>query len=252
MLWTLAIGGLCLIFLVEQSGRFAAVSRLTIVDGIRDRFGLHYAVLLLVVLGLVMLLVLAAEIGGICIAAEFVSGVGYRWWAVPVGFITWLIIWKGTFGFIEQGVSLLGLVTLCFVLAAWKLTPDWTVATRGLIPSLPPNDSVRYWFIAVSVLGISISPYLMFFYSSGAIEDKWDKSYISVNRIISLLGMSFGTLVSMSVLIVAALSFLPRGLRMENYCELAGLLTDAFGKWGLMLVAASLAIACLVRRLRFR
>jgi len=90
-----------------------------------QRFGLNYSVLLLAILGGVMLLVLAAEIGGVCIALEFATGIHHAWWAVPVGLLTWLIIWKGTFGIIEQGVSLLGLVTLCFIVGAWKLHPDW-------------------------------------------------------------------------------------------------------------------------------
>src|SRR5215212_8920721 len=171
LLWAILLGGLCLILLVEQAGRLAAVSRHTIVDAIRERFGFNYALLLLVVLGAVMLLVLAAEIGGVCIAIEFLTGIGYQWWALPVGLVTWLIIWKGTFGFIEEGVAILGLITLCFIVAAWKLHPDWYQVASGMLPTLPSHDGARYWFVAVSILGASISPYLMFFYSSGAIED---------------------------------------------------------------------------------
>jgi Mn2+/Fe2+ NRAMP family transporter len=245
LLWSVLLGGLCLIFLVEQAGRLAAVSHHTIVDAIRERFGLNYSVLLLAVLGGVMLLVLAAEIGGVCIAMEFATGVHHAWWAVPVGLLAWLIIWKGTFGVIEQGVSLLGLVTLCFIVAAWKLNPDWHEAARGLLPTMPQRDHARYWFIAVSVLGASISPYLMFFYSSGAIEDEWDKSYLGANRMIATLGMSFGSTISMAVLMVAALVFLPRGIEGQDYKEFVSLLDDAFGHWGVWLLAASLGISCL-------
>src|SRR3954467_4799410 len=138
LLWAILLGGLCLILLVEQSGRLAAVSRHTIVDAVRERFGFNYALLLLIVLGTVMLLVLAAEIGGVCIAIEFITGIKYQWWAVPVGFLTWLIIWKGTFGVIEQGVSLLGLVTLCFLIAARRLQPDWHPAPNRPVSTTPP------------------------------------------------------------------------------------------------------------------
>jgi Mn2+/Fe2+ NRAMP family transporter len=245
LVWAILLGGLCVIFLVEQSGRLAAVSKHTITDAIRERFGFDYYLLLLVVMALVVLLVLGAEIGGVCVALEFATGIGYRWWGVPVGFMLWLIIWKGTFSFIEEGVSALGLVTLCFVVGAWVLHPHWPAVAHGALPTLPAHDRVRYWFIAVSILGASISPYLMFFYSSGAIEDKWDESYLNANRIIATGGMSFGTVISVSVLIVAAIVFPPRGLRVEHYADLALLLTDAFGRWGMRLVAASLFIACL-------
>src|SRR5918911_174133 len=118
MNWAILLGGLCVIFLVEQAGRLAAVSGHTIPDAVRERFGFSYYVLLLVVLALVILLVLGAELGGVCVALEFVTGVGHQWWAAPVALVTWLVIWKGTFSFIEQGVSLLGLVTLCFIVGA--------------------------------------------------------------------------------------------------------------------------------------
>jgi Mn2+/Fe2+ NRAMP family transporter len=243
--WAILLGGLCVIFLVEQSGRFAATSRHTIPDAIRERFGFNYYIVLVVVLAIVILLVLGAEIGGVCIALEFATGIHYQWWAVPVGLLLWLIIWKGTFSIIEQGVSALGLVTLCFIVGAWVLHPDWHAVAHGALPSLPTHARTRYWFIAVSILGASITPYLMFFYSSGAIEDKWDESYLNANRAISAGGMSFGTLISVAVLIVAGVSFLPRGMKVEQYSELALLLTDAFGRWGMRLVAASLFIACL-------
>ena len=94
LIWAIVLGGLCIIFLVEQAGRFAAVSGRTIPDAIRERFGFNYFALLYLVLGLVSLLVLSAEIGGVCIALELATGIAFPWWAVPVALVIWLIIWK--------------------------------------------------------------------------------------------------------------------------------------------------------------
>jgi Mn2+/Fe2+ NRAMP family transporter len=244
LIWAIALGGVCIIFLVEMSGRFSAISRHTIPGAIRERFGFNFFILPLVSLVLVTLLVLGAELGGVCIGLELVTGISFQWWAVPVSFILWLLIWKGTFGFIEKGVSLLGLVTLCFAVAAIMLKPQWREVAGGFVPTLPSHDNVRYWFIAVSILGASISPYLFFFYSSGAVEDKWDESYLNTNRITAGAGMSFGTLISIAVLIVGASVFLPRGIRVEHYDQVALMLVPVFGFWGFVLFAVSLAIAC--------
>src|ERR1051325_7071544 len=103
--WAIALGGLAVIFLVEMSGRFAAVSKHTIPGAVRERFGFSFFVAPLIGFVLVTLLVLAAEIGGICIALELVTGVGFQWWAVPVALLVWLLMWKGTFGLIEKGAS---------------------------------------------------------------------------------------------------------------------------------------------------
>jgi Mn2+/Fe2+ NRAMP family transporter len=54
--WAIVLGGLCLIFLVEMSGRFSAVSKHTIPDAVRERFGLNFFVAPLVAIVLVILL----------------------------------------------------------------------------------------------------------------------------------------------------------------------------------------------------
>ncbi|OLE56045.1 MAG: hypothetical protein AUG51_00540 [Acidobacteria bacterium 13_1_20CM_3_53_8] len=245
LLWAIALGTICIIFLVEMAGRFAAVSRHTIPDAIRERFGFGFFLIPLTVTLLVNFLVMGAEIGGVCIALQLLTGISFQWWALPVAFAAWLMMWKGTFGVIEQGVSALGLVTLCFVVAALMLHPAWTDVGKGFLPTLPGHDRASYWFIAVSILGASITPYLFFFYSSGAIEDKWDESYLPVNRVVAGLGMSFGGTIAMAALIVAALVFLPRGVtEINSYDQVSVMLTPVFGHWGFVLFAASLGIAC--------
>ena len=245
LIWAIVLGGICIIFLVEQSGRFAAVSGRTLPDAIRERFGFNYFAFLYLTLALVSLLVLAAEIGGVCIALELATGFGFQWWAIPVALVVWLVIWKGTFGVIEKGVSMLGLVTLCFVVGAILIHPPWTQVARNALPSLPQQNSVHYWFVAVSILGATISPYLYFFYSSGAIEDEWNEGYVGINRIIATAGMSFGSVISIAVLILAAMIFAPQGVKFEHYSQLPTLLTPVFGYWGYWLIVASVGIACL-------
>src|SRR5215212_11151878 len=140
LVWAIALGTICIIFLVEMAGRFAAVSHHTISDAIRERFGFNFFLWPLIATLFVNFLVLAAEIGGMSIALEFATGIGFQWWALPVAFLTWLLIWKGTFGLIEKGVSTLGLVTLCFVAAAVMLKPDWKEVAAAAVPSLPDRD----------------------------------------------------------------------------------------------------------------
>jgi Mn2+/Fe2+ NRAMP family transporter len=243
--WSIVLGTLCIAFLVEMSGRFSAVSKHTIPDAMRERFGANFfAVPLIVMLG-VSLLVLAAEIGGVAAAIEMATGISFPIWALPVGLLAWALLWRTTFSTIENGVSLLGLVTLAFAVGVVKLHPDYGAVARGFVPTFPSTEKSKYWFIAVSVLGASISPYLYYFYSSGAIEEKWDDSYIGTNRVIAAIGMGFGGVLSIAVLILAALLFHPRGIRVDHYQQLPELLSGVFGRTGFWLVIASLVIACL-------
>jgi len=245
LLWAILLGTVCLIFLVEMSGRFSAVSRHTIVDATRERFGFPFFAIVLVGVVLVFFMVLVAELGGIGLSLQILTGIGFPWWAIPVSFAVWLLMWKGTFGLIENGASILGLVTISFVVAALKLNPDWGAAGHGLLPGLPGDDKAKYGFIAVSILGASISPHLMYFYSSGAIEDEWDKTYIPINRFIAGFGISFGGVLSMAALVTAALAFQPNGVEVDTFEQSALLMTTAFPKWGFFLFAASMLFTCL-------
>jgi len=244
LLWAILVGTLCLIFLVEMSGRLAAVSKQTVVDAMRERFGFPFFFIVLVGVVLVAFLVLVAELGGIGFGIQILTGIGFPWWAVPVSLLVWLLMWKGSFSLIENGASLLGLVTISFFVSALKLHPDWSAAASSLLPSLPDSDKAKYWFLAVSILGASISPYLMYFYSSGAIEDEWDRTYIPINRVIAGLGMTFGGVLSMAVLVVTALALRPRGIQVETFPQAALMMVTALPRWGFYLFAFSMIFAC--------
>ena len=245
LIWAVVLGTACIALLIEMSGRFAAVSKHTIADAMRERFGLHFFMVPVVLVFFVSLLVLAAEIGGVTVAIELVTGVPHQVWAIPVGLLAWGLLWYGTFSVIENGVSVLGLITIAFLIAALQLGPDWHALGSGLVPTLPHKQPAHYWFIAVSILGASVSPYLFYFYSSGAIEEKWDATYLGSNRIVAAVGMGFGGFLNIAVLVVAALVLAPRGISVEKYSQLPLLLTSPWGRLGLGLFAASLFITCL-------
>jgi Mn2+/Fe2+ NRAMP family transporter len=242
--WAIALGAICIAFLVEMAGRLSAVSKHTLPDAMRERFGIRFFTVPLVVVVLVSFLVLASEIGGVSLALQLATGIRFQWWAPAVAIAVWLLLWAHNFGVVEKGASLLGLVTLVFVLAAFKLhTPAGQLAAN-LLPSLPKEEPAKYWFTAVSILGASVSPYLFYFYSAGAIEDEWDESYLGVNRMIAGLGMGFGGFVAIAVLAVAAMVFHPRGIQVDQYEQLPLMLAQPLGRWGFILFIVSLGVAC--------
>jgi len=245
LLWVVLLGTGCVILLTEMCGRLAAVSHHSLADAIRERLGFPYFAAPLVGELLIDMLVLAAEIGGVAVALHLVTGIHYLWWVPVCALAVWLLLWLGTFGLIENGVSIAGLITLVFVVAAVMLNPPWPQVARAMVPSLPARDSVQYWFIAVSILGALISPYLLNFYASGAIEEKWTAKDVGVNRVIAVAGMSFGSVIAMAILVLSAMLLGTRGIQVDSYEQAAIMLTYPFGRWGLYLFAASLAIACL-------
>ncbi|HKY97660.1 MAG TPA: divalent metal cation transporter, partial [Gemmatimonadaceae bacterium] len=245
LIWPLLLGMVCLAFLLEMSGRFAAVSSHTIIEGLRDRFGFGFFSIVLGAIAVIVFLVLVAEIGGVALAIELGTGVGISWWAIPVAALAWFILWKGSLDFVEDAPSALGIISIFFAIGAWRLNPDWSAVAKGAIPSTPSNDKPHYWFLAVSILGASISPYLMYFYSAGAAEEKWDKSYLGVNRVIAGLGTAFGGGLAIAVMIVSAIIFHDRGIEVERFDQMARMMSYPFPQWGIALFAITLGVTCL-------
>ncbi|MEP6732402.1 MAG: divalent metal cation transporter [bacterium] len=242
--WVLLLGALSLGFLMEMSGRLAAVSKRTYVDQLRERFGFRFFVVPLLAVLVVSFMVLASEIGGAALALEMATGISHGWFAVPLALLGWLLLWRGTFSAVEQGTAVLGLVSLAFAVAAWKLHPQWSTVAHSLLPSRPTRNGARYWYLAVSILGASISPYLYMFYSAGAIEDGWTTEYLAVNRVTSMLGNLFGGGLAIAALVAAAMVFAPHHVKIDQFEQLAQLLASPLGRAGFWLFVATLCITC--------
>jgi Mn2+/Fe2+ NRAMP family transporter len=115
---------------------------------------------------------------------------------------------------------------------------------RGFVPSLPDHHHVRYAFLAVSILGATVSPYLVNFYSSGTIEEKLSEKELWVNTITAYAGTFFGTVVAMGVLVTSAIVLEPRQIQVDSYDQAALMFVPAFGRWAIGLFAAALGIGC--------
>ena len=244
LLWAILLGTVALIVLVEMAGRFAAVSGHTLTDAMRERFGMRFFAIPLVAVTVITWLTLAAEIGGVSLALQMATGIAVQWWALPVALAAWALLWMGTFGLVENGASTLGLVTLAFVVAAVRLHPGVRAVAAGFLPTRPPEDLARYLYVAVSILGASISPYLYLFYSAGAVEDNWTKADTPINRVTAWSGMLFGGTLSGAVLVCAAMVLASRHIQVEAYQQIALILSNPLGRWGFILFVLSLGFTC--------
>jgi Mn2+/Fe2+ NRAMP family transporter len=245
LLWAVAVGTFCVVLLTEMSGRLAAVSHHTVSDAVRERLGFRYFAVPLTIEVLQDVLVLAAEIGGIAIALHLATGFDYRLFVPLVALLLWSLLWFGNFSVIENGVSFLGLVAVAFIVGPFLVGTPWKEAAHGLVPSLPSHQPAQYWLLAVSIVGSVLEPFLLNFYASGAVEEKWTVKYLGMNRAIALMGMSFGAMIAMGIIIMSTLTLGPRGIHVDSFEQIVVTLVSPFGEWGLALFVGTLGIACL-------
>jgi Mn2+/Fe2+ NRAMP family transporter len=174
---------------------------------------------------------------------QLVTGITYQVWAVPVAFVMWIVLWLGTFGFIENGIAVVGLITVVFAVGALKLWPGVQHIATQLLPDMSSAKEPAYWFTGISIIGSLMSPYIVNFYSAGAVEEEWSTKDIPTNRVVAGLGMSFGSALALGLLILCAVVLAPQGIEVKKYDDVAKAFSIPFGSWGVPLFAGALGVA---------
>ncbi|HEY3008611.1 MAG TPA: divalent metal cation transporter [Micromonosporaceae bacterium] len=237
------VGGICVY--AEMCGRVAATSGRPVFDIVRERLGPRWGLANLFASFLVTALTLTAEIGGVALALELASTVSYLLWAPLVAFAVWVVIWRVSFKRMETTFGLLGLLLLVFGVAVWRLRPDYGALWSQL--AAPEHTGGEGWatyaFFAVALFGAAMTPYEVFFFSSGGVEERWTRRDLPVMRANVLLGFPLGGLLSLFIMAAAAVYLRPGGIRVEKLDDLVSPVTAALGKVGLALAIIAIFAA---------
>ncbi|MGW6278613.1 NRAMP family divalent metal transporter [Kribbella sp. NPDC055071] len=238
MAWVVIVGVLGIIVYAEMTGRIVAMSGRPVFDLIRERLGPRTGLIALVASFLVTLLTLIAEIGGVALAFELASGVSYLLWMPLAALAVWLVIWRVKFSRLEQVFGLLGLLLIVFAVALFKLGPDWGQLLHQATSPHPTGHEgwATYAYYAIALFGAAMTPYEVFFFSSGGVEEKWTRRDLGTERTNVFIGFPLGGLLSLSIMGCAAVLFLPAGIQVGTLGQVALPVTVALGKIGLAVV----------------
>lgn len=219
LLWVLALGTVGIIAYCEMAGRIAAVKGQPVFNLVRERAGLDAGLVTLAAATGVSVLTCTAEIGGIALVWQLLSGRPYRWLIVVAFLFLLLSIWVLSFQWIERFYGLFGLLMVVFLLTAVYMQPDWGRVAWGLVPQVPRLNSTKEYFVfayfGVALLSSVMMPYETYFYASGVIEDGWTPADINLNRIIAVVGMVLGSTLAVALVILGAQLFMPRGIEPQ-------------------------------------
>jgi manganese transport protein len=240
LIWALLVGLFGIMIYGEMAGRVAAVAKLTVFDIIRRDYPPKLGFLTLGLSVIVNLLTCAAEIGGVALILQLLSGYSYQLLIVAAALGLIAIIWFVPFKGIERLFGYLGVGLVIFLIGAIKTTPDVGHLVHGLVPhGLASSDMLTYFYFAVGLIAATIMPYEIYFYSSGGIEEKWKPADISDNRINAFLGFAVGGIAATGIIVIAANTLGPHGIVPEfiGTTALPALIT--FGKVGLWAIGGT-------------
>jgi Mn2+/Fe2+ NRAMP family transporter len=233
--WVLALGVLGICAYAEMSGRVTAVSGRPVFDLVRERLGPRVALANLAGSLFVTVLTLGAELGGVGLALQLATSVHYLLWVPVVAVVLWVALWRVKFGVLENVFGLTGLVLVVFIVAAVKLGPDPAPLWRQAVYPGPTGgeDWGTYWFVAVALFASALTPYEVFFFSPGGVEERWTPEDLIRSRVNVFVGFPLGGLLSLALMATAAVVFHPLDVRLDDLGQTALPVAMALGKLGL-------------------
>ncbi|MEA2517676.1 MAG: hypothetical protein QOG16_1514, partial [Actinomycetota bacterium] len=240
--WVVVLGTIGIILFAEMSGRIATLTHRPVFDVVRERLGPSFGAANLFAALFINMVTLVAEVAGIAIAFQLATSLNYYLWVPLAMGLVFFVIWKVTFEHMERSIGFLGMAMVVFAAAFFKLGPDLgSVFHHILNPDVPAGETnATYWYYAVALFGAALTPYEVFFYSSGAVEEKWDRKDLNVNRATAYIGFTVGGAIAMMAIGVAALVFKPHGIDIDEMSQVALGPAAAFGKIGIILFIVGL------------
>ena len=218
LLWAIVLGTGAIITYMEMCGRVAVVAKEPVFAVVRTRLGWPVGLVTLIASNLLNLITCAAELGGIAIVLHLLTGWPEKLLLVGAAAVFAVMVLLFRFQWIERTLGLSGLMMIVFAVSAVVLRPDWAQLARGLLPSASQPDikhTLLYWYFAVGIFSAMLMEYEVHFYSSGAIEEDWNTDDLGENFMVSSLGSLLGSLLTVGLLALGALVFLPRGIFPE-------------------------------------
>jgi Mn2+/Fe2+ NRAMP family transporter len=236
--WAVLLGTAGIVVYAEMAGRVAAVSGRPTFDLVRERLGARMALANLAASFFINFLTLTAEVAGIALALQLATDVNYLLWLPLTALLVWLVIWRVKFSIMENVFGLMGLALIVMAIAVWQLHPDWSQLWHGAShPSVPSGEGTpTYFYYAIALFGAAMTPYEVFFFSSGAVEEQWSTKDLGENRLNVFLGFPLGAFLSLSLMALATLVLLPNGITVDHLSQAALPVSVAIGKIGLALI----------------
>lgn len=243
--WVVPVGvvGICLY--AQMAGRVAAVSGHATFEIIRERLGPRVAAANLGASFFINLMTVTAEIGGVALALQLATDVGPLLWIPVAAAAIWMVIWRVKFTVMENVTGMLGLGLIVFAVCVFLLQPNWAdLSDQALTPAIPETESAAtYWYFAIALFGAAMTPYEVFFFSSGAIEERWTVRDLGKSRINVLVGFPLGGLLSIAIAACAAIVLMPAQITVTSLSQITMPVVEAGGKLALAFVIVGIVAA---------
>ncbi|MBV9581052.1 MAG: Nramp family divalent metal transporter [Chloroflexi bacterium] len=245
LLWVVLLITVSLAVVQEMCARLGAATGRGLLDLIRERFGIGWALLAVGVIVIANGGVTITEFVGIGAAMELLGVSKYV--AVPIAAVgLWYLVIAGSYSRVERLLLVLTLAFFAYPVAAILAHPDWSAVARGtFVPTLQPSSD--YLILLVGLIGTTITPYMQLFQQSAVVEKGVGRDDYGPERADAYAGAAFGNLISAFIIIATAATLHVAGITdIQTAQDAAQALRPLAGDAALVLFAVGLLGASLI------
>ncbi|MBD0381115.1 Nramp family divalent metal transporter [Paenibacillus sedimenti] len=238
LLSVILISNLMAILLQALSGRLGIATGRDLAQACRDHYSKPVSFGLWILCELAIAACDLAEVIGAAIALNLLFGIpliyGVIFTALDVLLV--LLLQKKGFRYIEAMViSLIALITVCFVFELIFSRPDFQAVAAGFIPTAQIVTNPAMLYIALGILGATVMPHNLYLHSSIVQTRKFEqtlegkRSAIKFATIDSTVALMLALFVNAAILILSAAAFHSAGQEVAEIQDAYKLLGPMLG-----------------------
>src|ERR1041384_882292 len=202
LIWVMRLLTVSFAVVQEMCARLGAATGRGLLDLIRERFGIGWAVFAVAVILIANGGLIVSEFVGIGAATELL-GVSKLFTVPTAAALIFYLVVFGNYRRVEKIFLLMTLVFFAYPVAAFMAHPHWGEVARGaFVPKL--HRDPNYIFLLVALIGTTITPYMQLFQQSSVVERGGDRVRYGPERVDVYSGAIFSNLMSIFIIIATA------------------------------------------------
>jgi manganese transport protein len=234
LLWVLVVSNLMAILLQTLAARLGIVAGRDLAQACRESYSRRVCNALWVLCEVAIAACDLAEVLGAAIALRLLFGLPLIVGVVVTALDTLLVLWLSRYGIrmIEAVIlSLIAIVTGCFLVELVWAKPAWHEMAAGLLPRL--NNSSLY--VAIGILGATVMPHNLYLHSALVQTRRLGRTVAErreacrFNLFDSVLALNGALIVNAAILVLAAAVFFKHGILVTQIEQAQLLLTPLLG-----------------------
>jgi len=253
LLWTIVASCLATFFMINLYSRYTMVTGETALQAFRKHLhpwvGIFFIVALTTgVMGSVMgVMGIVADISYEWSKLFVDGGIAAIYFAIFYVSLVYYIFWQGETQFFERALAVIvAIMSLCFLVNFFMLTPPLTHILSGLLPNMQSiaktGDTAPYLIIA-SMVGTTVFSGLFIIRTTLVKEMGWTIADAKIQRTDAIVSVSLMFIISMAVMAAAAGTLHLEGIGLTQSSQMIGLLEPLAGSLAVSIFAVGLIAA---------